>query len=194
MPDLADTSSAPAVPVLPPLVDQAERLVALGVHELAGLSAAQVRAEATRLTQVVGADRGTAGTVGATALLVLAERLVPPSVLAPLMRLPARGGERSGFVVEDMTDLDDFGPVEGLVVPDSPLYVVTDPDRGDDLANWSPDEALPELGRRGRTPLLTAEGIQWALQTPGVVADGHCFMAIGSRLRKGNGRLDSRTP
>jgi hypothetical protein len=110
------------------------------------------------------------------------------------MRLPVRGGEQAGFVVEDMTDVDDFTPVEEVQVPETPLYVVTGPDRGDDLSNWTPDEALPELTRRGRTPLLTAEGIQWALQTPGVVADGHCFMTIGSRLRRADGRLDSRTP
>lgn len=185
MPGPADTSTAPDVPVLPPVADQAERLVALGVHGLAGLSADELRDEAARLTATHDAG---------DALLVVAHHLAPPSVLAPLMRLPVRGGERSGFVVEDMTDVDDFTPIDGLDVPASPLYLVVSPDRGDDLANWSPDEALPELARRGRTPLLTAEGIHWALQTPGVVADSHCYMTIGSRLRKGNGRLDSRTP
>ncbi|MGD8200734.1 DUF5701 family protein [Ornithinimicrobium sp. W1679] len=190
MPDLADTTTAPAVPALPGVAEQAERLITLGVPALAGLSDSEVRAEASRLEAGSGPD----GPACCADLLVVSPRLVPPSALAPLMRLPVRGGEQAGFVVEDMTDVDDFAPVEEVQVPEPALYVVTGPDRGDDLGNWSPDEALPELTRRGRTPLLTAEGIQWALQTPGVVADGHCFMTIGSRLRRADGRFDSRTP
>ncbi|MFB9732163.1 DUF5701 family protein [Ornithinimicrobium kibberense] len=191
----ADTPTAPTVPALPPVADQAERLVALGVHELAGLPAEELRAEAARLAADLpgpGHPRGPGQQ--AEALLVVSSRLVPPSALAPLMRLPVRGGERSGFVVEDMTDVDDFAPVDGIEVPEGPLYLVLSPDRGDDLANWSPEEALPELARRGRSPLLLAEGVHWALQAPGVVADNHCYMTIGSRRRKDDGRLDSRTP
>lgn len=166
--------------VLPPLADQAQRLVALGVHEIAGLSADEVRDAVEHLAP--GAPDG--------GLLILHPRLAPPSVLAPLLRL----GDKKGFVVVDMEDVDRFEPLEGLALPDGPLYVVTDVDRGDDLANWSPDEALPEIARRERTPLLLGEGIQWALQVPDVVERNHCYMTIGSRLRKDKGRLDARTP
>ncbi|WP_225228082.1 DUF5701 family protein [Oerskovia rustica] len=165
---------------LPPLVDQAERLIALGVHALAGLSADEVRDAVGHLAH----DAPDGG------LLAVHPRLAPPSVLAPLTRL----GDKEGFVVVDMEDVDRFEPIEGLVLPEGPLYVVTDVDRGDDLANWSPDEALPEFERRDRTPLVLGEGIHWALQTPDVVERNHCYMTIGSRLRKDEGRLDARTP
>ncbi|RXR27166.1 hypothetical protein EQW78_02905 [Oerskovia turbata] len=165
---------------LPSLADQAQRLVALGVHELAGLSVDQVRDAVGHVAH--GAPDG--------GLLAVHPHLAPPSVLAPLLRL----GDKEGFVVVDMDDVDRFEPLDGLTLPDGPLYVVTDVDRGDDLANWSPDEALPEITRRDRTPLLLSEGIHWALQAPGVVERNHCYMTIGSRLRKAKGRLDSRTP
>lgn len=163
-------------PALPPLDAQVDRLVSLGVLDVAGLDAHAVRDAVAR--------------VDVSGLLVVDRRLAPPSVLAPLLRL----GERPGFVVEDMTDVDDFAPLDGLDVPDAPVHVLLGPDRGDDLANWSPEEALPELGARGRSPLLLTEGLHWALQTPEVVERNRCYMTIGSRLRKPGGAYDARTP
>ncbi|SIQ63073.1 hypothetical protein SAMN05518682_3084 [Cellulosimicrobium aquatile] len=180
----AAASAPPALPPLPDVVAQAERLVALGVHDIAVLTADAFRAAAADL----------AATAPAGALLVVDPALAPPSALAPLLRLPAKDGEKEGFVVVDMTDVDRFTPIEGIVVPPGPLSLVTDVDRGDDLASWSPDEALPELTARGRTPLLLHEGIHWALQAPDVLARNHCYMTVGSRLRKPDGRLDTRTP
>ena len=78
-------------------------------------------------------------------------------------------------------------------MPDAPLYLVQDVDRGDELRNWSPNEALPELTGRGRTPLTVSEGISWLLQEPKVLEPNHCFMTIGSRKRTAKG-LDARTP
>lgn len=79
-------------------------------------------------------------------------------------------------------------------MPTSPLYLVSGLDCGDHMANWSPDEALPALRAQGRTPLLLTEGIHWALQAPALLERNHCFMTIGSRLRKPNGTLDARMP
>ena len=78
--------------------------------------------------------------------------------------------------------------------PAADLYVVRGPDRGDDLANRSPDEALPAITAAGRSPLTLAEGLHWVLQQPGVLERNHCFMTVGSRLRRADGRLDARTP
>ncbi len=174
---------AARAPPLPDVAAQAERLVALGAHDVAGLPEDAFRAAAADL----------AATAPAGALLVVDPALAPPSALA-LLRLPAKDGEKEGFVVVDMTDVDRFAPIEGIVVPPGPLSLVTGVDRGDDLASWSPDEALPELTARGRTPLLLHEGIHWALQAPDVLARNHCYMTVGSRLRKPDGRLDTRTP
>ncbi|MGW4286052.1 DUF5701 family protein [Streptomyces sp. NPDC004673] len=158
-----------------PLSTQAERLIELGVHEIAGLSAAEVRAAAK------GEGDG---------LLAVRPDLAPASVLAPLLRRQ----DKAGFVVTDMTDVDLFAPLDVIDLPDTPLYLVSEVDRGDDMANWSPDEALPALTAASRTPLLLTEGIHWVLQRPDVLERNHCFMTIGSRLRKPNGTLDARTP
>ena len=38
------------------------------------------------------------------------------------------------------------------------------------------------------------EGLHWLLQSPKVLERNHCFMTIGSRVRKPGGKLDARTP
>ncbi|MFD3437060.1 DUF5701 family protein [Streptomyces sp. NPDC058685] len=175
---MPDTSSAVVVPPLPPLAIQAERLIALGVHELAGVPADVVR------TFAEGAEHGNGG-----ALLAVHPDHACASALAGMVRRD----DKPGFVVTDMPDVDSFAPC-AVEVPDAPLYLVTGLDRGDHMANWSPEEALPTLARGGRTPLLLTEGIHWLLQQPTVLERNRCFMTIGSRLRKPDGTLDARTP
>lgn len=167
-----------ALPALPSLHDQAERLIALGVADLAGIDPAELRAAATDADYAAGA------------LLVVHPDRAPASVLAPLLSRQ----DKPGFVVSDMQDVDSFRPIAGVEVPDAPFYLVTGPARGDEMANWSPDEALPAITGAGRTPLTLTEGISWLLQLPEVLERNKCFMTIGSRLTKANGALDTRTP
>ncbi|WP_409185776.1 DUF5701 family protein [Amycolatopsis sp. VS8301801F10] len=166
-----------SIAALPSLADQADQLIALGVPEIARISAAELRAFA--------ADRS--GADGA--LLAVHPDRAPASALSPLLR---REG-KAGFVVTDMPDVDQFAPT-GIELPDAPLYLVTGVDRGDEMANWSPEEALPAITKAGRSPLLLTEGIHWVLQQPAALERNHCFMTIGSRLRKENGKFDARTP
>lgn len=176
MPDKpTDTTT---LPPLPPLTTQAEHLIALGVHELAGIPAADIRAYAENTPDGDG-----------NILLAVHPDRAPASSLAPLLRHDGK----PGFVVLDMPDVDDFAP-DTVELPDAPLYVVTGLDRGDHMANWSPEEALPALTKEDRTPLLLTEGIHWVLQQPAALERNRCFMTIGSRLRKANGTLDARTP
>jgi Family of unknown function (DUF5701) len=163
---------------LPSLTDQADRLIALGLHELAGLTPAEL------------CDAAAAAGPGDGALLVLHPDLAPASRLAGLVE---REGRR-GFVVVDMTDVDAFAPIEQVVLPAGPVALVHGLERGDELADWSPDEALPALTGRGRSPLTLTEGLHWLLQQPAALERNRCFMTIGSRLRKPDGRLDARTP
>lgn len=93
-----------------------------------------------------------------------------------------------------MDDVDEFTAIESVTVPGHPAYLLSGLDRGDSMANWSPDEALPAIGSAGRTPLTLTEGLHWVLQQPGILQRGHCFMTIGSRRRKPDGTLDARTP
>ncbi|MFE7614463.1 DUF5701 family protein [Streptomyces sp. NPDC057496] len=168
-----------ALPALPALNAQAERLIELGVHEIAGLSADDLRAFAEVATVPAGG-----------ALLSVHPDRAPASALAPMLR---RDG-KPGFVVTDMSDVDLFTPLDTVALSDAPLYLLTGVDRGDEMADWSPNEALPAIAAKDRTPLLLTEGIHWVLQQPAVLERNHCFMTIGSRLRKANGALDARTP
>jgi len=154
--------------------EQAERLIELGVDRMAGLPADRLR----NLPD------------SSDALLVVHPDLTPPSRLAPLLRV----NDKPGFVVTDMVDVDEFAPIPSVKLPDAPLYLLRDLDRGDAMANWSPDEALPAIIEAGRTPLTLSEGVHWLLQRPDVLARGRCFMTIGSRRRKAAGSLDARTP
>jgi Family of unknown function (DUF5701) len=161
---------------LPSVLDQLERLIALGLHRYAG-PADELRSTVRHSAE----DRG---------LLVIRHDLAPASLLASTLRI----GGRPAFVVSDMSDVDDFVPIASLLMPASPIYVLHDLDRGDDMANWSPDEALAAIQSAGRTPLTLTEGLHWLLQRPDVLQRGHCFMTIGSRQHKPDGSLDARTP
>ncbi|WP_328872082.1 DUF5701 family protein [Streptomyces sp. NBC_00287] len=163
--------------LLPGLNLQAERLIELGVHDIAGMTAEEVRAFAEGAEAAEGA------------LLAVHPDRAPASALTPLLD---RDG-KPGFVVTDMPDVDEFTPYE-VELPQAPLYLVTGIDRGDHMANWSPEEALPALKKESRTPLVLTEGIHWILQQPAVLERNHCFMTIGSRLPKPNGTFDARTP
>ena len=108
-----------------------------------------------------------------------------------------RGG-KSGFVVDDMTDVDEFAPV-GIELPDEPLYLVYDVRRGDEFQNASPEEVQPQLESAGRRPLTLHEGLSWAISDPAAIEANNCFMTIGSRKVKGRKRTgevvyDARTP
>lgn len=168
----------PMVTVATPLIsliDQADRLVELDVHRHAGLPASRLRAKA-------------AEAAGQSGLLVVHPGLVPASYLAPLVR----HSDKPGFVVSDMSDVDEFEPVVEL--PDSRVYLLEDVDRGDHYANWSPNEVDVDLTAVARTPLTLTEGLTWLLQQPAALQRNHCFMTIGSRKRKPGGALDTRTP
>lgn len=161
---------------LPPVSEQAERLIELGVHELAELSATELRA---------AADDELSDN-----LLAIHPDRTPASTLAPLL---VHGG-KAGFVVVDMSDVDKFTAIEEVAIPPSPTYLLSNIDRGDLMSNWAPNEALPAITAAARTPLTLTEGIYWLLQRPEVLERNHCFMTIGSRLRKDNNGLDARTP
>ena len=121
-----------------PLPQQLDRLVELGLPELSGRSAAAFRDLAAALP-----DRP-------DVVVAVHPDLVPASRLAPLL---SRGG-KAGFVVEDLTDLEDFGPIAGLEIPDQPLYLVAGinvvPARS---ASWSP---FTRSSSRNHSSLRTA--------------------------------------
>jgi hypothetical protein len=166
-----------AISQLPSVSAQAERLIAVGLHELAELPEEWLREVADRS----GNDAG---------LLVVHPDLAPASAVVGSLSVDGR----KAFIVSDMSDVDEFVPITSVAVPTTPIYVLRDLDRGDAMANWSPNEALQAIEDAGRTPLTLTEGLHWLLQRPEVLERGRCFMTIGSRKPKAKGGLDARTP
>ncbi|MGL5857588.1 MAG: DUF5701 family protein [Angustibacter sp.] len=155
--------------------DQAQRLIDLGLHTRCGLTRSQLHQAAA------DAPTGT--------LLAVHHQNLLASALVPLLR---RDG-KTGFVVEDMTDVDDFHPI-ATAQPPAAIYLVHDLHRGDEWSNQTPNEALTGILAAGRTPLTMTEGILWLLQQPAALARNHCFMTVGSRRRKPDGTDDARVP
>ena len=157
---------------------QLDRLLNLGLSQLAAVDESELR---TMVSDLPDEPDG---------MLVVHPTLVSPQRLTPLLE---RQG-KPGFVVSDFTDLDEFVDLEPCVhVPDRPLYVLRDVQRGDELRNQSPNEALPVIIGAGRSPLTMNEGLSWLLQEPEALQPNHCFMTIGSR-KQGRRGLDARTP
>jgi hypothetical protein len=159
------------------IAQQLDRLVRAGVAELADVSPIELAKHAKDFPDVPGA------------IIAVHPTLIPVRQLATLLR----NNDKPGFIVSDMTDLEHFVPITGVELPDRPIYLVHDINRGDDMRNWSPNEALPAIVQLHRTPLTINEGISWLLQEPELLEPNHCFMTIGSRKFKGNS-LDTRTP
>ena len=118
----------------------------------------------------------------------------PSTMVAADLAVKLQLNGKPGFVVEDMTDLADFVDRPEVDVPSRPFYVASDPQRGDEMANWSPDEAMPAILAADRSPMTIHEGLSWLLQQPETLERNRCFMTIGSRKPKPRGRYDARTP
>lgn len=173
-------NAAPAPVAIPPVAEQLERLVDLGIPGLAGVSDSDFRSLCP----------DPSATSDPRPLLAVHPSLVSASRLVDAVSVDGR----NGFLVVDMQDVDDFVPTADVLVPDGPLYFVAGVDRGDDMANWSPEEAAVEIAARGRSPLTLNEGLSWLLQAPGALERNHCFMTIASRKPKPSGGFDARTP
>jgi len=124
-----------------------------------------------------GPAEGEPDLAGAIPLLVVVKGALVPTV-DQVERWSVRG--RAGWT--DMRDeLAGFGPVEGVDVPDSPVYLLLDVDTGADTLGVTPNDALPRITGAGRTPLTIDEGVALVTQHPQVFATHNAFQALGSR-------------
>lgn len=171
--------------------DQVTTLVELGYPPLAGLSESAFRAElapladqADRLDKAQPNDEP-----GRAAYVVVVTRaLVDPTTTVPLLRLV--GGRKPGVVDRNHAegDLATYDPLPELDVPPARAYLLVDIDRGEEFCGVRPEEALPVIRGRGRTPLTIDEGIAVVTQAPHLLEKNKCFMLSGSR------RGDRRVP
>ena len=105
--------------------------------------------------------------------------------LTPVEEALARVG---GFVGMDPTTPADYVPIPDLHIPDAASYTLHDVDLGAEFFDVTPDDALPEIVLRGRSPLTIEEGLAVVMQFPDVLATQNAFSLLGSR------RGDRRVP
>ena len=93
-----------------------------------------------------------------------------------------------GFVEMKPTTPADYMPIAEIEIPDSPSYVLHDVDLGREFFDFAPDDVLPRILERGRSPLTIEEGIAVLTQSPDVLKTENAFSLLGSR------RGDRRVP
>ncbi len=174
------------------LLTQRDRLIALGVPALAGLTDAAFAALVEPLRplarRLLPAPLPAPTPARAPLILVVSGALVPAELLVPLLRLP--GGSAPGVLDRNHgpEGLAPYLPLPALQVPEAPVYLLLDVARGEEFCGVRPVEALPQILAAGRTPLTLHEGLALALHQPAALEKNRCFMLAGSR------RGDQRVP
>jgi hypothetical protein len=121
-------------------------------------------------------------------VLVVTRAVVPTEQAMALTTLAGRN--RPGVVDRNHApgDLDGYLPIDAVRLPDARCYAVLGFERGEELCGVRPQEALPVVLGRGRTPLTIDEGVAIVTLFPEVLEKNRCFMLSGSR------RHDRRVP
>jgi hypothetical protein len=116
--------------------------------------------------------------------------LVVRSTLVPTVEAVARWSVKGKAGWTDMADeLAGYAPIGGVEVPEVPVYLLLDVDTGAETLDVRPDDALPMVRARGRTPLTIDEGVALVTQHPDVFEAHNAFQALASRA--GNKRVPS---
>jgi hypothetical protein len=166
--------------VMSTFAEQVDRLVRLGYPALAGMEEAPFRGVLEPL--------GPLALTLEEPLLVVTRELVRPEDTVPLLRLA--GGRKPGVVDRNHAegDLATYHPIEALEIPEAAAYLLVGVERGEEFCGVRPEDALPVILGRGRTPLTIDEGIVLVTHRPELLEKNRCFMLSGSR------RHDRRVP
>jgi hypothetical protein len=163
---------------------QLKNLHRLGYPALAGLSARELDAMVEPLAELLpedgpgtGPDEDVPGAPGRIPVVLVVTRKLVPTVEA-VARWSVRG--QAGWT--DMADeIDGYVPIEGLEVPDCPVYLLLDVDTGADTLGVPPVDALPVVLSAGRSPLTVDEGVALVTHFPDAFGTHSAFQALGSR-------------
>lgn len=168
---------------------QRNRLVDLGYPGLAGMSEEEFVAIVEPLRELVTNDEAASPTTAAMPwVIVITPSLIDSELLVPLLRLA--GGTLPGVLDRNHGEegLSPYEPLATLGVPAGPAYILFGIERGEEFCNVRPEDALPVIIGRGRSPLTIPEGIALVTQFPEMLEKNRCFMLSGSR------RDDRRVP
>jgi hypothetical protein len=167
---------------------QIDRLVELGYPGLSGLDESSFR-ELLEPLEVPAAKITEQDDV--PFVLVVTRELVRPEDTVPLLRLV--GGTKPGVVDRNHAEgeLATYQPLPELGFDgfgSAKAYLLTGVQRGEEFCNVRPEDALPVILGRGRTPLTIDEGVAVVTHAPQLLESNKCFMLSGSR------RHDRRVP
>jgi hypothetical protein len=174
---------------------QREALIGAGVPELLGLPQRTLEAGVEALAPAVRAHArggGSAPGDGVPFALVVsggdARDMAAAEQLVPLLHLET--GSAPGVLDRNhgVEGLRPYRPIESVGPPPASVYALVGIERGDRYRGVAPEEALPQIRGRGRTPLTILEGIVLVLLHPSILQRNACFMLSGSR------RGDRRVP
>jgi hypothetical protein len=168
--------------------DQVDRLIELGYPAIAGLAEDDFRTRLAPLAPLAEQAEGAGGASRVPFVVVVTRKLVDPYATVPLLRLV---NDRLPGVVDRNHaegDLATYHPLAELAVPDAAAYLLVDAERGEEFCGVRPEDALPVITARGRSPLTIDEGIALVTHAPHLLEKNKCFMLSGSR------RHDRRVP
>lgn len=169
---------------------QIDAFVAARLHDLTDLTEPAfrqlfepLRANASALSQEADPARGALPYVA-----VITDALIDPAARVPGLRL--ENSTREGILDRNHGDegLAPYKPVPSLELPEAPVYLLVDVERGDEFRDVAPRDALPVIAARERSPLTIAEGLSVQAAHPEFLYKNHCFMLAGST------RGDKRVP
>jgi hypothetical protein len=159
---------------------QVARLADLGYPAIAGRSRGDFEALLAPLRDLAVAHAGSLPAPSRSRVpfvVVVTRAVVPAERSMPLTSL--RG--KPGFVSADTSDIGQFVPIPEAEVPHDEAYLVLDVERGEDLRDVRPNDALVTITSRGRTPLTVDEGIALVTAHPQVLEKNRCFSLVASR-------------
>lgn len=154
---------------------QLETLIDLGYPALMGTSETELRDAVERLAAHLPTRPSTVAEDDHIPFL-----LVPTAPLRETALLMTKDGRAASLMIED-DELEQYRPIEGVTVPEAPVYLLTDIDTGTEFTNVTPESALVTITARGRTALTIAEGIALVTQRPDMLRKNRCFSLLASR-------------
>jgi Family of unknown function (DUF5701) len=117
-------------------------------------------------------------------VIVIKSELVPATKTMPLVK---RQGRRGIVAMQPVTP-DQFSTIDRVKIPEGPVYLLVDIDRGRETLNVRPEDAMKIIRRKKRSPLTIDEGIAIVTQFPDFLMKNNCFSLLASR------RADQRVP
>jgi Family of unknown function (DUF5701) len=159
---------------------QLERLLQANYH----VTAKQTRAEFTAIfeplrkeIQALTMPRADFSSGKIPFVIVVKSELVPIQAMIERLEFQNKPGVISMHPVKPEV----FAPISSVRIPDAPAYLLLEINRGDDLRNIAPEQALQTLESRGRSPLTIDEGLAILTHYPEFLIKNHCFSLLGSR-------------